>query len=325
MDMDTVTKIDSATPLVSVLLPVYNAQDTVVEAIQSILDQTYTHFEFIIINDGSTDASRERILSVRDDRIRYYENECNQGLVYTLNRGIDLCRGKYIARMDADDISLPTRFEKQVAVMEKSPNIIVCGTDISYFGDPNKVKYYSNRMSDSTSLENFRENLIMGPGIAHPSVMIRISVLDEHHLRYDEDYPCAEDYKFWIDLVDYGDFHIIPERLLKYRFSATQISTFHRLQQDESSKKCRWLFLQRNLSPETFARLKEHIDLKVLRTVRKETSNTQIWEVLYMSFTKFSWMDWPYFILSGDIFRLKRFCFRCLVLKRFQRVPGYFL
>ena len=80
MDMDTEMRNDK--PLVSVLLPVYNAQDTVVEAIQSILAQTYTHFELVVINDGSTDATRERILSVRDDRIRYYENEGNQGLVY---------------------------------------------------------------------------------------------------------------------------------------------------------------------------------------------------------------------------------------------------
>ena len=321
--MDTITRIDSSTPFLSVLLPVYNAQDTVIEAIQSILGQTYTHFEFIIINDGSTDASRERILSVHDDRVHYYENEGNQGLVYTLNRGIDLCRGKYIARMDADDISLPTRFEKQVKVMEKSPNIIVCGTEAFYFGDnKRKVEYYSNRKSNFTTSKNYRENLIIGAGIIHPSVMIRKNVLDKYHLRYDEDYPCAEDYKFWMDLVDYGDFYIIPERLLRYRFSATQISTFHKLQQDETSRKCRWLFLQRNLTPETYALLEKNVDLKALRRVRKETTNIRIWEALYTSFTKFSWMDWPYFILSGDIFRLKRFCFSSLVLKRFRPYPG---
>lgn len=323
MDMDTETRNDK--PLVSVLLPVYNAQDTVVEAIQSILAQTYTHFELVVINDGSTDATRERILSVRDDRIRYYENEGNQGLVYTLNRGIDLCRGKYIARMDADDISLPTRFEKQVEVMEKSPNIIVCGTEVSLFGDPEIVKKVPDRAYRFISADEYQKNLVLESGIAHPSVMMRKSILDEYHLYYDADYPYAEDYKFWIDLVSYGDFYIIPERLLRYRLSATQITTFHSLQQQESSKKCRWLFLQRNLSPETFALLKEGIDLKVLRRVRKETSNVKIWEALYMSFTKFSWMDWPYFILSGDIFRLKRFCFSCLVLKRFRSYPGVFL
>lgn len=146
-------------PLVSVLMPAYNAEVTVVEAMQSILWQTYPHFEFIIINDGSTDATRERILSVSDARIRYYENEVNQGLVYTLNRGIDLCRGKYIARMDADDISLPTRFEKQVEVMEKSPNIIVCGTEVSLFGDLEIVKKVPDRAYRFIPAEEFQKIL----------------------------------------------------------------------------------------------------------------------------------------------------------------------
>lgn len=316
MDMDTETRNDK--PLVSVLLPVYNAQDTVVEAIQSILSQTYTYFELVVINDGSTDATRERILSVRDDRIRYYENEGNQGLVYTLNRGIDLCRGKYIARMDADDISLPTRFEKQVEVMEKSPNIIVCGTDISFFGDPKRVKRARAGYICFSSPDVFRKILIIVIGFAHSAVMMRKSILDKYHLRYDADYPCAEDYKFWMDLAPYGDFYNIPEKLLMYRFSATQITRSENQVQADSTKKARWLFLERNLSPETMKLLRENIDLKVLRRVRKETDNIKIWEALYMSFTKFSWMDWPYFVLSGDIFRLKRFCFSSLVLRRFR-------
>lgn len=316
MDMDTETRNDK--PLVSVLLPVYNAQDTVVEAIQSILAQTYTHFELVVINDGSTDATRERILSVRDDRIRYYENEGNQGLVYTLNRGIDLCRGKYIARMDADDISLPTRFEKQVEVMEKSPNIIVCGTDISFFGDPKRVKRARAGYICFSSPDVFRKILIIVIGFVHSAVMMRKSILDKYHLRYDADYPCAEDYKFWMDLAPYGDFYNIPEKLLMYRFSATQITRSENQVQADSTKKARWLFLERNLSPETMKLLRENIDLKVLRRVRKETDNIKIWEALYMSFTKFSWMDWPYFVLSGDIFRLKRFCFSSLVLRRFR-------
>lgn len=324
MAMDT--EMPGNAPLVSVLMPVYNAQGTVVEAIQSILKQTYPHFEFIIINDGSVDATRERILSVSDARIRYYENDGNKGLVYTLNRGIDLCLGKYIARMDADDISLPTRFEKQVKVMEENANIIVCGSWISYFGDPERVKACRDSgFSSFSSPEAIRNNLILGPGVAHPAVMIRKSILDTHLLRYDADYPCAEDYKFWMDLAPYGDFYNIPEKLLMYRFSATQITRPENQVQADSSKKARWLFLERNLSPETIKMLRENIDLKALRRARKETDNIKIWEALYMSFTKFSWMDWPYFILSGDIFRLKRFCFSCLVLKRFRPYPGTLL
>jgi len=324
MAMDT--EMPGNAPLVSVLMPVYNAQGTVVEAIQSILKQTYPHFEFIIINDGSVDATRERILSVSDARIRYYENDGNKGLVYTLNRGIDLCLGKYIARMDADDISLPTRFEKQVKVMEENANIIVCGSYVSCFGDPERVKAYRDSGFPSfSSPEDIRNNLILDSGLAHPAVIIRKSILDTHRLRYDADYPCAEDYKFWMDLAPYGDFYNIPERLLMYRLSATQISWSENQVQADSTKKARWLFLERNLSSETMKLLREDIDLKALRMARKETDNIKILEVLYMSFTKFSWMDWPYFILSGDIFRLKRFCFSCLVLKRFHPYSGIFL
>ena len=120
--------------LISVVLPAYNVQDTIGESIDSILSQTFTDFELIIINDGSQDNTEEVIHAYSDKRIRYYRNEKNEGLIYTLNRGLDLAQGKYIARMDADDVSLPTRFEKQVKVMEESPNIVVCGTQIILFG-----------------------------------------------------------------------------------------------------------------------------------------------------------------------------------------------
>ena len=97
--------------LISVVLPAYNVQDTIGESIDSILSQTFTDFELIIINDGSQDNTEEVIHAYSDKRIRYYRNEKNEGLIYTLNRGLDLAQGKYIARMDADDVSLPTRFE----------------------------------------------------------------------------------------------------------------------------------------------------------------------------------------------------------------------
>lgn len=305
-------------PLVSVLMPAYNAEVTVVEAMQSILWQTYPHFEFIIINDGSTDATRERILSVSDARIRYYENEVNQGLVYTLNRGIDLCRGKYIARMDADDISLPTRFEKQVKVMEDNANIIVCGTDISYFGDPERVKRSRPGYICFSSPDIFRQILIVITGFAHPTVMIRKSTLDKYCLRYDSNYPCAEDYKFWMDLVSYGDFYNIPEILLKYRLSSTQISRPGNVRQMESTSKSRWLFLQRYLNDETIASLKKGINVDKIKRVRKESSNIYIRQALYASIPKFGLKDWLYYILSGDAFRLKLSFSHRLLMKQFR-------
>ena len=109
--------------LISIILPAYNAEKYLKEAIDSILAQTYTNFELIVINDGSTDKTEEIILSYQDSRIRYIKNEKNLKLIRTLNKGIGLAKGKYIARMDADDISLPHRLKEEVEFMEAHPNI----------------------------------------------------------------------------------------------------------------------------------------------------------------------------------------------------------
>ena len=111
-------------PEITVLMPVYNGEKYLRPAIESILNQTFSDFEFLIINDGSTDNSESIILSYKDERIRYVKNENNLKLIKTLNKGIDLARGKYIARMDADDISLPTRLEREIEYMESHPE---CG------------------------------------------------------------------------------------------------------------------------------------------------------------------------------------------------------
>src|SRR5688572_768328 len=114
-------------PLISVLMPVYNAGPYLKESIESVLAQTYDNFEFLIINDGSTDSSEKEILSYNDVRIHYVKCETNSGLIATLNQGLALATGKYIVRMDADDICRPQRFEKQVRFMENHPEIGICG------------------------------------------------------------------------------------------------------------------------------------------------------------------------------------------------------
>lgn len=114
-------------------MPAYNAEKYLREAIDSILAQTFTDFELIIINDGSTDFTKDIILSYTDQRIRYIENEQNSGICVTLNKGLDAARGRYIARMDSDDISLPRRLEVQVQYMDSHPEIGVAGTDIEIF------------------------------------------------------------------------------------------------------------------------------------------------------------------------------------------------
>ena len=126
---------EAVQPKISVVMPAYNAENYIREAIDSILAQTFRDFEFLIIDDGSTDHTVEIIRSYSDSRIRLYQNERNMGVAATLNRGLDLARGEYIARMDADDISLPERFAKQAAYMDAHPDVAVCGSNIILFSE----------------------------------------------------------------------------------------------------------------------------------------------------------------------------------------------
>ena len=195
-------------PIISVLMPAYNAAEYIHEAIDSILTQTFIDFEFVIINDGSTDTTEEIILSYSDERIKYYANESNMGIVKTLNRGIDLCQGKYIARMDADDVSLPDRLEKQVHRLEANPQIVACGTLYAIYGDERQTP-----VDVATDVQDIRYDMAIYCQFAHSTMMVRKYTLNQYKLRYREEYKCAEDYKLWTELLKYGDIINIPEIL----------------------------------------------------------------------------------------------------------------
>ena len=207
-------------PLVSVLMPVYNAEKYVAEAIESILNQTYTNFEFLIFNDGSTDASAAIINRYHDNRIRLINAPENTGYVPHLNAGIDLAKGKYIARMDADDISIGTRLEKQVAFMEANPEVGLVGTAINTFDANGPVFTWFPEQTH----EAVKCYMLFDTCFAHPSVMLRKEILLQHQLRYDATYMPAEDYKLWTDLVLITQAANLKEPLLNYRESVTQIS-----------------------------------------------------------------------------------------------------
>lgn len=201
-------------PMISVVMPVYNGEKYLYEAIDSILNQTYTDFEFIILNDGSTDKTEEIILSYDDPRIVYVKNEKNQQIVKTLNKGIALAKGKYIARMDADDISLPDRFSKQIEFMETNPDIEVCGSWIKTFGDKSEVWEYPE------SHEKIKTAMLFDSSIAHPSVILRATLFSR--IQYDEDYNGVEDYALWMKLLDRSKFHNLEKVLLQYRLHTSK-------------------------------------------------------------------------------------------------------
>jgi glycosyltransferase involved in cell wall biosynthesis len=206
-------------PLLSVLMPVYNGETYLAEAIESILNQTYSNFEFIIINDGSTDESKRTIKSYTDDRIHYVENEKNLGLITCLNNGIELAKGHYILRMDADDFSYPNRFEKQMSFMQMNPDIDISGT---WFLKSDRVTKNTN----PTTFEACKLNLINNTVLCHPSVILRkISILNAD-IKFKHSALHAEDYQFWIDAIKAGlKISNLPELLLNYRIHPMQISS----------------------------------------------------------------------------------------------------
>lgn len=200
--------------LVSVVLPAYNAELYLKEAIDSILEQTFTDFELIVLNDGSSDSTEDIILSYTDSRIVYVKNQENLGLIGTLNKGISLAKGKYIARMDADDISVINRFEMQVRFLEENREYIICGTQANRFY--NSV-FESKAFNAPVNDESIRIKLLFNSGFIHPSVMFRASPVWENNLKFNDGYKYAEDYYFWLELLKYGKGYNLKEKLLYYR------------------------------------------------------------------------------------------------------------
>jgi len=201
--------------MISVVMSAYNSEKYIKEAIESILNQTFTDFEFIIINDASTDSTESIIKSFDNPMIKLIKNEKNLGLTKSLNIGLDLAKGKYIARMDADDISIPERFQKQFDLMEKNPDIDICGTWYEFIGEKSGVVRYPE-LDDE-----IKSNLMFHDCICHPSVFIRKESLDKHELKYNEEFKYAQDYELWCRVRKTLKFANIPCVLLKYRIVNT--------------------------------------------------------------------------------------------------------
>jgi len=199
-------------PNVTVLLPVYNGEKYLQETMQSILGQTYTDFEFLIVDDGSTDNSPKIVQSFQDPRIRIMENPERLKLSGALNRGIKEAKGKYIARMDADDIALPLRLQRQVEYMEQHPDIGMCGTAIEIFGNVKTRKDIYPRTA-----EEIKAYALFDCPFCHPTVMMRRDLLLKHDLWYDGSYYPTEDYELWARAVGLFPTVNLDEVLLRYR------------------------------------------------------------------------------------------------------------
>ncbi len=225
--------------LISVIMSNYNTPEEYLrDAIESVLNQTYNNFEFIIIDDCSTDNSLDIIKSYDDERIVILENEENLGITKSLNRGLSIAKGEFVARMDGDDICLPTRFKKQVEFLKNNKDVVVCGTWVELFGDGADVYNEKLVCKNIPNKEEFQIRLLFGnhTNIIHPTAMFKHDILDCNNIKYDERYIYAQDYRMWISCSRVGECANVPQVLLKYRVHKKAVSTHKKDVQNECAK-----------------------------------------------------------------------------------------
>lgn len=222
------------TPKVSVLMPIYNGEKFLRQAIDSILTQTFKDFEFLIIDDGSVDKTAHILKTYKDSRMQIITHKTNKGLIFSLNQGIKIAKGKYIARMDADDISLPDRFIKQVKFMENNPKVAVCGTWIKLINNKNNDIWQPP--SDHKTIKSLS---LFYSSIYHPTALIRNDTLKRHGLSYNSSFIHAEDYELWVRIMEYAKVVNLKETLLLHRIHPNKVGNIINQIQVESANRVR--------------------------------------------------------------------------------------
>ena len=214
----------TSAPKVTVFIPVYNAEKYLQECVDSILTQTFTDFELLLIDDGSTDGSAAIIAAIADPRIRYVKNEKNLGIARTRNRGLELARGQYIAFLDSDDISAPGRLEKQVAFLDANPRVGICGGWVQEIYPDGTLIKDELRQYPAGDAE-IREMMYWNCPLWNPSVMMRKSVIDTHQIRHNPEFISASDFDLFVKIGKVSGMANLPETMLLYRRHENQITT----------------------------------------------------------------------------------------------------
>jgi len=228
---------------ISVVLPCFNGEKFIEASIASIQQQSYNDLEIIVIDDGSTDNSFRicNRLADKDPRIRLIKNDRNQGLIFTLNKGISLAKGDFIARMDADDLSHPKRLETQLHYLKQHPEIDILGTDLTVIDQyNNKVKNVS-KICYSTTAINFSS--YFAQPLVHGSILARTEVLKKHN--YSTDYLHCEDYELWLRLMSKGyRMANLDVKLYQYRINSDSVSNKNEDHQNSCHNKASYQYLQ---------------------------------------------------------------------------------
>lgn len=208
----------SMKPLISVIMSVYNEQQYIAEALRSILTQTVQDFEIILFDDGSTDRTVDIIMELHDERIHIHQNKQNLGLTRNLNLALEMASGKYIARMDGDDISMPNRFERQIEYLKAHSDMILISCQTKTFGDETLI----SKVEENP--EKLKCMMLIHPVLAHPGFMARKELFEEYKFRYDESFRQAQDYELIARVTRKFRIGICPHVLLKYRTHKEQVS-----------------------------------------------------------------------------------------------------
>jgi glycosyltransferase involved in cell wall biosynthesis len=221
-------------PTVTVLLPAYNAEAWIREAVDSIIHQSLSDFELLVVEDGSTDRTGQILGQYTDARIRLIRHETNRGLIASLNEGLELARGSFVARMDADDLAHPKRLERQVAFMKSNPEVGICGTwfVITGEGAPKRVR-------PPTSNDDMAAMLFFRSPFGHPTVMMSRTFLQDAGLRYNAEARHAEDFDFWVRARSKTRFANLAQYLLQYRAHPAQVSLQHEGRQVDAAGRIR--------------------------------------------------------------------------------------
>lgn len=276
-------------PKVTVLMPVYNGEKYLRESVDSILNQTFTDFELLVINDGSTDSSMDILSTYNDPRLKIVTNEQNLRLIKTLNKGIDLATGTYIARMDCDDIADSKRLELQVQYMDNNLDVAVCGTGVKVIGKNLKPWQLSG------SAELIKNCLYVRSCMIHPSVMMRTDILKENNIYYDLDYAHAEDYELFQRISEKYKVVNLKEPLLNYRWSDTSVSSVYASDQAIMTAKIstqalsrigidfdRVPYVKKTLTKEELLTIKERLEEQYDKVDKNDQNIKQVFQFLWL-------------------------------------------
>ncbi len=216
-------------PRVTVLMAVHNGLPYLSEAMESILDQTFSDLEFLIVDDASTDGSLDLLQRHPDRRIRIIINQKRLELSRSLNLGLEVALGEYIARMDHDDISYSSRLAEQVRFLDTNPKVDVVGTNARTIGETRQIWSYPK------SDEDIRSEFIFNSALVHSSVMIRRTTFERYKLRYDPDFKRAQDYELWTRAAADLYFANLDRELVRYRIHTKQVGKQHAQEQQAAA------------------------------------------------------------------------------------------